>query len=356
MEVRELDFGGHAEWLSPQVEVVDKVEHTATDIARIVATVRRAAADAAVPEPRKPWLTELAPVYSVSMLPNPRTDERLLLGVIDRPDKQAQPPVFYEPDRDGNLAIFGTDGSGKSTALRTLAVAAAATTRNGGPTHIYGLDFGARGLSMLADLPHVGAIVSGDDEERVIRTLRMLRDTVEERAARYAAVRAGTIVEYRRIANAPEEPRILLLIDGIGVFKEQYEFGSANLSTWFTAFAQIAADGRQLGVHVVVTGDRPNALPASIASTVQRRLVLRLASEDDYLLLNVPKDVLSSSSPPGRGMLDGYEVQVPILGENSNVAVHASTIASTPPNVRFRRRELPNSGPRMLVEPVVRAT
>lgn len=326
VEVRELDFGGHAEWLSPQVEVVDKVEHTATDIARIVATVRRAAADAAVPEPRKPWLTELAPVYSVSMLPNPRTDERLLLGVIDRPDKQAQPPVFYEPDRDGNLAIFGTGGSGKSTALRTLAVAAAATTRNGGPTHIYGLDFGARGLSMLADLPHVGAIVSGDDEERVIRTLRMLRDTVEERAARYAAVRAGTIVEYRRIANAPEEPRILLLIDGIGVFKEQYEFGSANLSTWFTAFAQIAADGRQLGVHVVVTGDRPNALPASIASTVQRRLVLRLASEDDYLLLNVPKDVLSSSSPPGRGMLDGYEVQVPILGENSNVAVQAREI------------------------------
>jgi S-DNA-T family DNA segregation ATPase FtsK/SpoIIIE len=323
VDVHELDFGGNAEWFSPEVEVVERGETGPTDIARIVATVRRAATDATVPAPRKPWLSELAPIYTFSKLPNPRTDERLLLGVVDRPDIQAQPAVFYEPDRDGNLAIFGTGGSGKSTALRTIAVAAAATTRNGGPTHVYGLDFGARGLSMLEGLPHVGAIVSGDDEERVVRTLRMLRDTVDERADRYAAVRAGSIAEHRRLANAPEEPRILLLIDGVGVFREQYEFGSASLSAWFTAFAQIAADGRPLGVHVVVTGDRPNSLPTSIASTVQRRIVLRLASEDDYMMLGAPKDVLSPASPAGRGILDGDEVQLAILGESGNIAVQA---------------------------------
>ncbi len=323
IDIAELDFGGGAAWEAPQTEVAETRDDGPTDIARIVETVRAAAERAEVPDPRKPWLDELAPIYSFSKLPNPRTDERLPLGVLDHPETQSQPTVFYEPDRDGNLAVFGTGGSGKSTALRTIAVAAAATTRNGGPTHVYGLDFGSRGLSMLDGLPHVGAIVSGDDEERVVRLLRMLRDTVDERAVRYTSVRADTIGEYRRLAEAPAEPRILLLVDGIGAFKEQYEFGPANLSPWFTAFAQIAADGRGVGVHVIVAGDRPNALPASIASTVQRRIVLRLANEDEYLMLGVPRDVLSAASPPGRGILDDNEVQLAILGESSNVAVQA---------------------------------
>lgn len=323
IDVEELDFGGHAAWEAPQVEVVEEQDPGPTDIARIVATVTAAARDAGVPAPRKPWLEELAAIYSFSRLPNPRTDERLPLGVRDEPETQSQPTVFYEPDRDGNLAIYGTGGSGKSTVLRTIAVAAAATTRNGGPVHVYGLDFGSRGLSMLEGLPHVGAIVAGDDEERVIRTIRMLRDLVDERAVRYAAVNAGTIGEYRTLAQAPAEPRVLLLVDGIGVFKEQYEFGPANLSQWFTAFAQIAADGRGVGVHVVVAGDRPNSVPNSISSTIQRRIVLRLANEDEYLMLGAPRDVLSSASPPGRGILDDNEVQIAILGESSNVAVQA---------------------------------
>lgn len=323
IDVAELDFGAHAAWEAPQVEVVDEPDPGPTDIARIVATVRAAAARAEVPVPRKPWLDELAAVYSFRRLPNPRTDERLPLGVIDDPQAQAQPAVFYEPDRDGNLAVYGTGGAGKSATLRTIAVAAAATTRNGGPTHVYGLDFGSRGLSMLESLPHVGAIVAGDDEERVVRTLRMLRDTVDERAVRYAAVNAGSIGEYRAIAAAPDEARILLLVDGIGTFKEQYEFGPAHLSSWYTAFAQIAADGRSVGVHVIVAGDRPNSVPNSIASTVQRRIVLRMAGEDEYLMLGVPKDVLGASSPPGRGILDGNEVQIAVLGESSNVAVQA---------------------------------
>lgn len=323
IDIQELDFGGLASWEAPRMEAVEQGEPGPTDIARIVATVSAAASGAGVPAPRKPWLAELASVYNFERLPNPRTDEKLPLGVLDHPASQSQPTVFYEPDRDGNLAIYGTGGSGKSTVLRTIAVAAAATARNGGPTHVYGLDFGSRGLSMLADLPHVGAIVSGDDEERVVRTIRMLRDTVDERAVRYAAVNAGTIGEYRRLADAPTEPRIILLVDGIGAFKEQYEFGPANLSPWFTAFAQIAADGRGVGVHIVVAGDRPNSVPNSIASTVQRRVVLRMASEEEYLMLGVPRDVLSSASPPGRGILDEDEVQIAVLGDSGNVAVQA---------------------------------
>ncbi|MET3140620.1 UNVERIFIED_ORG: hypothetical protein ABIB13_000312 [Arthrobacter sp. UYEF2] len=56
----------------------------------------------------------------------------------------------------------------------------------------------------------------------------------------------------------------------------------------------------------MVTGDRLNAVPVTLLASIQRRLVLRLTSEDDYKSMDVAKDVLTSSSPPGRGMLGGY--------------------------------------------------
>jgi len=137
-------------------------------------------------------------------------------------------------------------------------------------------------------------------------------------------VRAGSIGEYRLLANLPDEPRILLLVDGIGAFRESYEF--ASNSQWFTVFAQIAADGRPLGVHVVMTGDRANSVPNSISSTVQKRLVLRQATEEEYLLLGAAKDVLDVTSPPGRGIIDGNEVQLAILGASSNLAVQSREV------------------------------
>lgn len=322
--IEELVFGTPVEWKPPKDAVLEaakeKVSKGPTDIKRIVATVRQAAATAAIPALRKPWLPVLASSYDYSKLPSKRTDDELVLGVTDDASQQAQPTVSYFPDRDGNVAIIGTGGSGKSTALRTLAVASAVTVR-GGPVHIYGLDFAAGGLQMLESLPHVGSIISGDDEERVARLLRWLRDLVDQRSVRYSEARAGNIVEYRALAKQPDEPRILLLLDGIGAFREAYETSAS--SAWFSVFSQIATDGRQVGVHIILTGDRAGAIPPSLSSSIQRRIVLRMASADDYGMLGVPSDVLTAVSPPGRGILDGRETQVAVLGGDANVAIQS---------------------------------
>ncbi len=240
----------------------------------MTANIIKAAEVLSIEPPRKPWLNELAKTYDFSKLPNPRTDERLLLGVADDPAHQDQPTVFYEPDKDGNMAIYGTGGSGKSAALRGIAIAAAITPR-GGPVHVYGIDCGSSGLKMLDGLPHVGEIINGDDVERVGRLLRWLRDVADDRAARYSEVRASTIVEYRKLANDPDEKRIFILVDGMSSFREAYEY--SRLSALWDIFLQLATDGRPLGIHLVVTGDRPNSVPASLLASIQRRLVLRLS-------------------------------------------------------------------------------
>ena len=320
VEVSELHFGSPVVWEPP---IDDEVEATsdeaASDIARVVATVGRAARIAELPTPRKPWLPELRATYDSAAI-RVRSDNRLPLGVQDDPAEQRQPVVYYEPDREGNMAIFGTGGSGKSAALRQVAVAAsrAAVTS---PVHIYGLDFGAAGLRMLEVLPTVGAIISGDDEERLARLMRELTATVEERGERYAAARASTIEEYRQATGENREARILVLVDGVGAFRDAYEH--STVAPWFSMLTQIAGDGRGVGVHVVVTGDRFNSVPTSLGSSIQKRLVLRMATEDDYLNLGVPRDVLGPTSPPGRAVLGEYEMQFAVLGGKPIVSTQA---------------------------------
>ena len=92
-------------------------------------------------------------------------------------------------------------------------------------------------------------------------------------------------------------------------------------------FSQIVTDGRRLGLNVVVTADRPGALSSSLGSMMQSRLTLRLASVDDYVMANVPSDILSINSPSGRGIVGRNEVQVAVFGGDESVAVQAQSIA-----------------------------
>ena len=321
--VDELTFGAGAAWDSASTDPDVEAPTGPTDLERLVTGVRAAHDQLELAAPRRPWLDTLAESYDLARSPQSRTDAQLIFGIADDPENQQQVPVAFNPNRDGNMVVYGTGGAGKSGFLRTLAIGAGLGLR-GGPCHVYGLDFGARGLQMLEPLPHVGSIINGDDSERVQRVLRQLRETIDDRATRYAAVNAGTIDEYRTAADQPDEPRILLLVDGMGAFRQAYEAVAAG--RWFEIFQQIAADGRQFGVHVVVSADRPAAIPTALASVIQRQLVLRLASENDYLTLNVPSDVLAGMSPPGRGLFEDHEVQVTVLGGSANTSRQASTI------------------------------
>jgi S-DNA-T family DNA segregation ATPase FtsK/SpoIIIE len=319
-----LSFGSAAEWEVPEPAAGLLTEDQGpTDIERLCDQVVEAARTAGLPAPRRPWLPELSPVYELANLQLPRTDTDLAFGVIDDPDAQDQRVVAFHPDVDGNMAVYGTGGSGKSTFLRTIAVAAGLTVR-GGPCAVYGLDFGARGLQMLEVLPHVGSIVNGDDDERVARLLRELRETIDDRARRYASAQAGTICEYRGSAGFPDEPRILLLIDGMGAMRAAYE--SSRQSALLDLLTTIAIDGRQVGVHLVVSADRTGAIPNALAGTIQRNLVLRLASDMDLMTLGAPADGFTRSTPPGRGFVDDLQVQVAVLGGSANVAVQATSI------------------------------
>ena len=138
------------------------------------------------------------------------TDDRsIVLGVSDQPGRQLQALAHFRPDTDGGLLILGTGGSGKTVALRSVAISAGlAAEASGQPVEVHALDFAGRGLDILEELPHVGSVIAGDDTERVTRLLRTLRERIDQRADRLRR-RAGLVaarVPPQRARRRVDEP------------------------------------------------------------------------------------------------------------------------------------------------------
>ena len=339
-----LELEAVAEQSSPRSSADD------TDLQRMVDNVQVAHEKAGIDAPRRPWQAPLAPVYDLARLPRSDTDEKIVIGVIDMPRQQRQSIAHFTPDHDGNILVLGASGSGKTVLLRTLA-ASTGMSKSGATTHVYGLDFAGRGLEMLGDLPHVGTIVQGHDNQRVIRLLRDLRSRIDERSERFAAVRAGTLPEYRAAKGGrADEPRVLVLLDGYSAFNSVYE--RVEGGKWIDWLTQLAGDGRQFGVHFVLTADRRSAFPLALTSAVSTRIVLRLAHPDEYAAAGVPLDMIEATSAPGRAVFNNLETQIALLG--GELGGDAQTKAMIEIGEYIKTRPLmPPSPVRILPEEVV---
>jgi len=331
--VHEQGMGMIAAWTVPETDRVVR-EEGEPDAARVVQAMRQAMNLVDIPAPRRPWLDELAPAYDLRELVK-AGGQGIVFGVMDEPQRQAQGPAIFEPDTDGNMVFYGASGSGKSAALRTVAIAAT-LTRDIAPVHIYGVDAGSGGLEILQPMPNVGDIVHMDDVERVTRMMRTLASLVDERASRYSAARASSLTEYRTIAEARGEARVFLLIDAYGAFQNEYmnELGRAAA---FRDFQAVLSEGRAVGVHVVMSADRPGALHSGIQAQVSRVIALRLVDDNQYSFLGLKRMSLPADAPAGRALdpSKGRELQVAILGKASAVAEqarHIETLAAQMPD------------------------
>ncbi|MDR0847638.1 MAG: FHA domain-containing protein [Propionibacteriaceae bacterium] len=336
IDIETMVFGPGATWELPARPVSSaQNSQSPKDISRIVGTICTAAEMAQVPQPRKPWLPDLARAYDLSeLLPltvkaaRDSASTRLVLGIADDPANQAQHPVFWDPDNDGNIAIYGAGGSGKSATLRAVAIAAGALAK-AGRVDIYGFDAGSGGLAMLEPLPHVGAIISSSDQERVGRLLKRLTSILDERVEKFKTRRAGSLPDYRRLAGDSTMARIILLVDGFASFRETYE-NTSGLGHLWSMLARLLAEGRSVGIHVALSAERPNAISTAIAASIQRRLILRQAEEGSYTSLGIAKDILNPDTPAGRGVFseEVNEIQIGVLNASPDTEKQAQSIDS----------------------------
>ena len=299
--------GGVTTATGRRVEIAGEQQATRTaaeaDLTRLVRAAREAAAALALPDPRRPWLPSLPDVVAFTELPE-TADGAAAFGLLDVPAEQRQDVATFDPGRDGGLLVVGGAGSGKTTLVRTLAVALA-TRHSPGELHLYALDFASGGLTTLAALPHCGAAVAGSDQERTATVFALFERELRSRADRLAAGGATSLAELER-STGETVPRLVLLLDGYPAFHAHYD--KVDGGALVDRFPRLVADGRAMGLHVVVTADRRSGLPLPLVSAIERRVVLSLADRDEYLQLGI--DAKTGAVPPGRGWLDGVTLQV----------------------------------------------
>ncbi len=296
--------------------VDDNIE---VDLKRLVRVINSAADSQGVKAPRRPWLDPLPDVVDLLQLPRPESDSEITFGLADLPKEQSRTVATFRPDEQGSMLVYGMGGSGKTVALRSIATAFG-LTKDRSPVFVYGMDFAGRGLDMLTALPHVGSIVPGDDYEQMTQLMKDLRTQIAQRSASFGS--AASLTEYRQNSGDRSMHRVVVLLDGVDNFYAAYE--RIDRGQWSELLPRLVADGRQVGVHFVLTGTRRSSFPMALASSVSTRLVFKMASDDDYHAVNVDPKYFDKSTPPGRCRIGDTEVQIASLGAATTAAKEAA--------------------------------
>jgi S-DNA-T family DNA segregation ATPase FtsK/SpoIIIE len=197
---------------------------------------------------------------------------------------------------DGPHAVVGgTTGSGKSELLLSWVLAMAATT---GPARVNFLlvDFkGGSSFRLIESLPHVVGLITDLDERSARRALLSLRAELKFRERRLADAGARSIDE---LPPDSELPRLVLVVDEFAAmvtdFPELHEL-----------FADLAARGRSLGLHLILCTQRPaGVVRDAVLANAALRISLRVNNRADSVAVIGNADAADLPAvAPGRALL-----------------------------------------------------
>jgi S-DNA-T family DNA segregation ATPase FtsK/SpoIIIE len=331
-------------------ELSDPAQRSTLDV--VVARLREAAAP--VHQVWLPSLPAALPLTAVLSRPVTVPGQGLLaprpgtlalpLGIVDRPDRQAQEPLVVDlSGTGGHLGLVGAPRTGKSTALRAL-VTAAALTHTPDELTVYAIDLGGGALATLAGWPHVGGVAGRHRPETVRRLVAQLEGLVAERERATAApehavtarASAGRASAGRAsdgagsaVAVAGRDPGdggygrdVLLVVDDWGALRGEFE----DLEPRLTA---LAARGLGHGVHLVISAGRWWDLRPALRDALGTRVELRLGDSADSLIDR--RAARSVPTTPGRALVGaGFKAQIalPVITDEDGRTEDAVTTAA----------------------------
>ncbi|MGV9454703.1 FtsK/SpoIIIE domain-containing protein [Streptomyces sp. NPDC003635] len=319
-----------------------------TDLKVLVDTIRDANRSLGIPPQHSPWLPALDEQLLLDEIPAPEftpAPGRLApaaFGVEDLPAMQSRRPVAVDFASFGHLMIGGAPRSGRSQVLRTIA-GSLARTHSTADVHMYGIDCGNGALNALTRLPHVGAVVSRNQTERVVRLVNRLKGELDRRQNLLADKGFADIGE-QRAAVAEEErlPHIVVLLDRWEGWVPT--LGEVDHGALTDELQTMMREGASVGIHLVLTGDR-TLLVGRIATLTEEKYGLRLADRSDFSTLGIPARKVPEEIPPGRAFKNeaGTETQFALLAEDTTGQGQAAALAAIGEAAAVRDAEVPRA-------------
>jgi len=205
---------------------------------------------------------------------------RAPIGWLDIPSQCKQLPLELDFNKgDGHLWVVGSPGSGKSKAITTILYSLAATHQPD-EAQFYILEYGSGALKMFENFPHTGAVVRINEQERLERLLRYLGEEMRRRASQ------------DEVLSSPN-PDIFLVINNYAELRATYPDLSDEVARFIS--------GKSMGIHLIIASNRSSDVPRIISDSISHRLVLYLASRDDYYEVLGSRPTALSAKAEGRG-------------------------------------------------------
>ncbi|WP_113926836.1 type VII secretion protein EssC [Bacillus sp. P14.5] len=220
-------------------------------------------------------------------------ENKILLAMVDEPEKQSQTPYHYEVVEDGNVGVFGSSGYGKTQTLITILMGMAAQFTPE-EIHYYLLDFGNGGLLPLRQLPHTADYFMIDEERKIEKFVGILDDEIARRKQLFQKQEVSSIKMYNTVSEK-KLPLLFVTIDNFDLVKEEMQ----ELETEINQFAR---DGQSLGIYMFFTATRVNSIRQSLMNNLKTKVVHYLmdSSEAYTMLGRLP---FTPEAIPGRAIV-----------------------------------------------------
>ena len=194
------------------------------------------------------------------------------IGFYDDPASQRQDVFSINPEKTGNILLFGAASTGKTTLMQTV-MYGLVNRYSPAEVNIYALEFSSRKLSMFEDMPNVGGVIrDSDDNDRIDKFFIMLHSILKERKQLSNDQNAA---DGRSIDDLP---KIVILIDN---------FAALNIKTgdkYHSFIMQLVKEGISNGIYLMVSaqGTGSSEVPNSLAQSFKTTICLELNNPYDY--------------------------------------------------------------------------
>lgn len=264
-------------------------------------------------------------------------------GIVDDPEKQLQCRASINLAECSNLVVAGMSGSGKTTLLQTLLMSLI-TDYSCEEVTYYIFDFGGRTLKLFGKVPHCGMVAFSDENEYIVRMMKFVDKSMNERKKLFDNANVGSYSEYVRKNKLP---LMLMIIDNYFEFAELYQ----NMQD---DFMRITRDCAKYGIQFIITCNSFADIRYKLRQNFGNAITLIMNEKGDYREAYGVTPEFMPQNRKGRGLIacDGriLEFQTALPVEGKSESERNDSIMEITENIMCKNRGL-KSAERVAVLP-----